>query len=74
MLVKDRLLLVPLVMLNACLTFSWLNKVPFEREASGIIWARIYTGARTGAKWGLKSFVVSWSTGLYGLKFAKLSA
>jgi hypothetical protein len=25
--VKDRSLLVPLVMLNACLTFSWPNKV-----------------------------------------------
>jgi hypothetical protein len=22
-------------MLNACLTFSWPNKVPFDREASG---------------------------------------
>jgi hypothetical protein len=39
-------------MLNACLTFSWLNKVPFDREASGIIWAGIYTGARTGAERG----------------------
>jgi hypothetical protein len=33
--VKDRSLLVPLVMLNACLIFSWPNKVPFDREASG---------------------------------------
>jgi hypothetical protein len=48
--VKDRSLLVPLVMLNARLTFSWLNKVPFNREASGIIWVEIYTGARTGAE------------------------
>jgi hypothetical protein len=32
--VKDRSLLVPLVMLNACLTFSWPNKVPFDHEAS----------------------------------------
>jgi hypothetical protein len=48
--VKDRSLLVPLVMLNACLTFSWLNKVPFDREASGIIRTGIYTGARTGAE------------------------
>jgi hypothetical protein len=29
--------LVPLVMLNACLTFSWPSKVPFDHEASGII-------------------------------------
>jgi hypothetical protein len=35
--VKDRSLLVPLVILNACLTFSWLNKVPFDCEDSGII-------------------------------------
>jgi hypothetical protein len=33
--VKDRSLLVPFVMLNACLTFSWPNNVPFNREASG---------------------------------------
>jgi hypothetical protein len=48
--VKDRSLLVPLVMLNACLTFSWPNKVPFDREASGIIWDVIYMGAHTGAE------------------------
>jgi hypothetical protein len=48
--VKDRSLLVPLVMLNACLTFSWLNKVPFDREASGIIRAGIYIGARIDAE------------------------
>jgi hypothetical protein len=48
--IKDQSLLVPLVMLNACLTFSWLNKVPFDREASDMIWARTYTGARTGAE------------------------
>jgi hypothetical protein len=24
-------------MLNACLTFSYSNKIPFDREASGII-------------------------------------
>jgi hypothetical protein len=47
--VKNRTLLVPLVMLNACLIFSWPNKVPFNREASGIIQAEIYTGACTGA-------------------------
>jgi hypothetical protein len=34
MLIKDRSLLIPLVMLNACLTFSWPNKLPFDREAS----------------------------------------
>jgi hypothetical protein len=51
--VKDRSLLVPLVMLNACLTFSWPNKVPFDREASGIIRAGIYTGARIGAAGGM---------------------
>ena len=39
-------------MLNACLTFSWLNKVPFDREASGTIRARIYTSARIGADGG----------------------
>jgi hypothetical protein len=51
--VKDRSLLVPLVMLNACLTFSWPNKVPFDREASGIIQAGIYTGTRIGAAGGI---------------------
>jgi hypothetical protein len=39
-------------MLNACLTFSWSNKVPFDREASGIIRVKIYTGARIGAAGG----------------------
>jgi hypothetical protein len=39
--VKDRSLLVPLVMLNACLIFSWPNKVPFDREASDIFRARV---------------------------------
>jgi hypothetical protein len=48
--VKDRSLLVPLVMLNTCLTFSWMNKVPFDREASGIIQVGIYTGACTGVE------------------------
>jgi hypothetical protein len=51
--IKDRSLLVPLVMLNACLTFSWPNKVPFDREASGMIRAGTYTGARTGAEGGV---------------------
>jgi hypothetical protein len=32
--VKDRSLLVPLVMLNTCLTLSWPNKAPFDSEAS----------------------------------------
>jgi hypothetical protein len=53
-LVKDRSLLVRLVMLNACLTFSWPNKVPFDREASGIIRGGIYTGARIGTDGGMK--------------------
>jgi hypothetical protein len=51
--VKDRSLLVPLIMLNACLTFSWPNKVPFDRKASGIIRTRIYTGARIGVAGGM---------------------
>jgi hypothetical protein len=51
--VKDRSLLVPLVLLNACLTFSWPNKVPFDREASGIIWVGIYMGVRIGAVGGM---------------------
>jgi hypothetical protein len=51
--VKGRSLLVPLVMLNACITFSWPNKVPFDRETSGIIWARIYTGACIGVEGGM---------------------
>jgi hypothetical protein len=40
-------------MLNAYLTFSWPNKVPFDREASGTIRARIYMDAWTGAKGGM---------------------
>jgi hypothetical protein len=51
--VKDRSLLVPLVMLNAYLIFSWPNKVSFNHKASGIIRAGIYTGARTGAEGGM---------------------
>jgi hypothetical protein len=42
--VKDLSLLVPLVMLNACLTFSWPNKVPFDREARDTIRAEINFG------------------------------
>jgi hypothetical protein len=51
--IKNRSLLVSLVMLNACLTFSWSNKVHFDHEASGIIRAGIYTGARIGAEGGM---------------------
>jgi hypothetical protein len=47
---KDWLLLVPLVMLNACLIFNWPNKVPFDCEASDMIRAGTYMGARTGAE------------------------
>jgi hypothetical protein len=48
--IKDRSLLVPLIMLNACLKFRWPNKILFDREASDMIRARTYTGARTGAE------------------------
>jgi hypothetical protein len=51
--VNDRSLLISLVMLNACLTFNWPNKVPFDREASDIIRAGIYTGVRIGAAGGM---------------------
>jgi hypothetical protein len=51
--IKDRSLLVSLVMLNACLTFSWPNKVPLDREASDMIRAGTYTGAHTGAEGGM---------------------
>jgi hypothetical protein len=51
--VKDRLLLVPLVMLNACFTFSWPNKLPFDCKASGTIRAEIYMGAHIGADEGM---------------------
>jgi hypothetical protein len=52
-LIKDRSLLVPLVMLNACLTFSWPNKVPFDREASDTIRAGINSDWQTGAERGM---------------------
>jgi hypothetical protein len=39
-------------MLNACLTFSWPNKVPFDREASDTIQARINSDWQTGAEGG----------------------
>jgi hypothetical protein len=50
--IKDRSLLVPLVMLNACLTFSWSNNIPFDREASDTIRIRINSGWQTGAEGG----------------------
>jgi hypothetical protein len=52
--IKDRSLLVPLVMLNAGLTFSWPNKVPFDHEASDTVRAGIYTGTRIGAARGMR--------------------
>jgi hypothetical protein len=52
-LIKDRSLLVPLVMLNACLTFSCSNKVPFDREASDTIRAGINLDWKTGAEGGM---------------------
>jgi hypothetical protein len=74
--VKDRSLLIPLVMLNTCLTFSWLNKVPFDHEASGIIWVGIYMSARISVEEGMTGaqrvslrvgkvwfLVVGWSLG-----------
>jgi hypothetical protein len=48
--VKDRSLLVPLVMLNACLIFSWPNKVPFDCEASGTFRAGVNSNWQTGAE------------------------
>jgi hypothetical protein len=51
--VKDRSLLIPLVMLNTCLIFSWPNKVPFDRESSNMIRAGIYTSARIGVAGGM---------------------
>jgi hypothetical protein len=51
--IKDRSLLVPLVMLNACLIISWLNKVPFDREASDTIQAGINSDWHTGAEGGM---------------------
>jgi hypothetical protein len=53
MLIKDRSLLVPLVMLNACLTFSRPNKVPFDHEASDTIWIRINSDWQTDAEEGM---------------------
>ena len=51
--IKDRSSLVPLVLLNACLTFSWPNKVPFDREASDTFRAGINSDWQTGAEGGM---------------------
>jgi hypothetical protein len=51
--IKDRSLLVPLVMLNACLIFSWPNKVSFDREASDTVRAGINSDWQTGAEGGM---------------------
>jgi hypothetical protein len=48
--VKDRSLLVPLVILNACLIFSWSNKVSFDHE----LVALFGLGSRWGRVLGLK--------------------
>jgi hypothetical protein len=48
--VKNRSLLIPLIMLNACLTFSWPNNAPFDRKASGTFCARINSDWQTGAE------------------------
>jgi hypothetical protein len=50
--VKDRSLLVPLVMLNACLTLSWPNKALFDRKASDTFQAGLNSDWHTGAKEG----------------------
>jgi hypothetical protein len=51
--IKDLSLLIPLVILNACLTFSWPNNVPFDRKASGTIWADTNLDWQTGAEGGM---------------------
>jgi hypothetical protein len=51
--IKDRSLLVSLVMLNACLTFSWPNKVSFDREASDTIRTGINSDWQTDAEGGM---------------------
>jgi hypothetical protein len=72
-LIKDRSLLVPFVMLNACLTFSWPNKVLFDHETSDMIRPGTYTGVHTGAKGSMTGtwrvsrrcvLVVGWSLGI----------
>jgi hypothetical protein len=54
-------------MLNACLIFSWPNKVPFNREASGTIQARIYMSAHIGADGGYDRGTKSEPKGRRGL-------
>jgi hypothetical protein len=51
--VKDRSLLAPLVMLNACLIFSGPNNIPFDHEASDTIRAGINLDWQTGGKGGM---------------------
>jgi hypothetical protein len=51
--IKDQSLLVSLVMLNACLTLSWPNKVPFDHEASDTIRAGINSDWQTSAEGGM---------------------
>jgi hypothetical protein len=51
--IKDQSLLVPLIMLNACLTFSLPNNVSFDREARDTIRAGINSGWQTGAEGGM---------------------
>jgi hypothetical protein len=65
--IKNRSLLVPLIILNACLIFSWPNKVTFNREASRTIRARIYTGASIGADGGYDRGAKSEPKGRRGL-------
>jgi hypothetical protein len=50
--IKDRSLLVPLIMLNACLIFSWSNKVPFNYEASDTFWNGLNSDWQTGVEGG----------------------
>jgi hypothetical protein len=51
--IKDRSLLVSLVMLNACLTFSLPNKISFDREASDTIQVGINLDWQIGAEGGM---------------------
>jgi hypothetical protein len=50
--VKDRSLLVPFIMLNACLTFSWPNKVHFDREVSETFRAEVNSDWQTSDEGG----------------------
>jgi hypothetical protein len=60
--VKDRSLLVPLVILNACLTFSWPNKVPFDCEASDTFRVGLNSDWQTGAE-GVRQGREEWAQG-----------